>query len=147
MRHIERQHAVDLPLPIERVFPLFTPKGEMDWVDDWNPKFLHPESGETRAGMVFTTHGAGEETLWSCIEWAPEEHRVRYARVTPGSRFGFVQIECSAAAPARTEVTVTYAFTALSDAGQAYLAAVTESAFAAMIEDWKRRIHARIIAA
>jgi hypothetical protein len=53
--HIERRHEIVLPLPIARAFPLFTPKGEMAWVDGWAPTFLHPASGETQAGMVFTT--------------------------------------------------------------------------------------------
>jgi hypothetical protein len=138
--HIERSHTITVPLPIARAFPLFTPKGEMEWVDGWAPDFHHPTSGETEAGMVFTTAADGVTTLWAVTDWAPAAHRVRYARVTPGNRFGFVDVQCSAHGPAETIVEVGYQFTALSPEGEAYLAQLTQDAFTSMIEEWKRLI-------
>lgn len=140
MTHLERQHAIVIDGAIDRVFPLFTPLGETRWVDDWRPEFLYPESGETREGMVFRTHHGGEETLWSCIGWEPHRHHVRYARVTPGSRFGFVDVSCREPSPGQTEASVRYTLTALSAEGAAYLSGLTADAFARMIDDWKGRI-------
>ena len=143
--HIERSHVITVPLPIGTAFPLFTPKGEMDWVDGWAPVFLHPTSGDTQAGMVFTTEIGGVLTYWACTDWIPDEHRVRYGRVTPGNRFGFVEVRCSAAGANETRVEVGYAFTALSPEGEAYLADITPTAFAAMIGEWERLILERIV--
>ena len=140
MDHIERRHSIVLAGPIERVFPLFTPAGEKLWVDGWDPEFLHPASGDTCEGMIFRTGHGEESTLWGCVAWSPAAHRVRYARVTPASRFGFVEVACRALAEDRTEATVGYAFTALSPGGRSYLANLTEEAFASMIEEWRTAI-------
>ncbi len=144
--HIERRHTITLPLDTAAAFALFTSKGEIAWVDDWRPEFLYPPDGEPREGMVFRTSHGGETTLWACVAWEPEAHHMRYARVTPESRFGFVDVVCRALAPDMTAVTVGYDFTALSPAGQAYLDRLTEAAFAAMIDAWRELIMARIIA-
>ena len=96
--------------------------------------------------MVFRTGQDDELTLWSCIEWNPAAHRVRYARVTPASRFGFVDVACAPAGAARTAATVAYTFTALSPAGEAMLDALSEPAFAAMIEGWRVKIDAWLAA-
>lgn len=144
--HIERRHTITLPLGVGVAFALFTPKGEIAWVDDWRPEFLYPTDGEPRDGMVFRTGHGGETTLWACVAWEPEAHHARYARVTPGSRFVLVDIICRALAPDLTEVTVGYDFTALGPAGQAYLERMTEEEFAAMIDGWRQLISARIIA-
>jgi hypothetical protein len=140
MDHVERRHSIVLSGSIDCVFPLFTPAGEKLWVEGWDPEFLHPTSGETCEGMVFRTRHGGEVTLWACIDWSPSAHRVRYARVTPASRFGFVQVDCREVAPTRTEAVVAYSFTALSPEGRTYLAETTEEAFAAMIEEWRTHI-------
>jgi hypothetical protein len=144
MDHIERQHTITLSGSIERVFPLFTPTGEKLWVEGWDPEFLHPASGQTCEGMVFRTRHGHEETLWACVDWEPSCHRVRYVRVTPGSRFGFVEVVCREASGRTTEASITYTFTALSNEGRSYLASVSEPAFVGMIEEWRERIDRRL---
>jgi hypothetical protein len=141
-RHVERRHTITVAGPIERIFPLFTPKGEIAWAPGWAPEWLHPADGEICEGMVFRTHHDGETTLWGCVAWRPEAHHVRYARVTPASRFGFVDVACRPLSPDMTEVTVGYDYTALSEAGDASLAGLDEAAFAAMIEGWRDEIAA-----
>ncbi|MBZ9846474.1 hypothetical protein LB565_00475 [Mesorhizobium sp. CA14] len=143
--HLERSHRIDLAGPIERVFPLFTPMGETLWVDGWNPEFLHPRDGETQEGMVFRTGHGDELTLWACTDWQPKEHRVRYARVTPGSRFGFVEVTCLDNGPDGTQASIAYTFTALGEEGQSYLSKLTEDAFRDMIETWKVEINAWLL--
>ncbi len=140
MAHIDRHHRITLAGPIDQIFPLFTPKGETRWVEGWEPQFLHPENGDTQQDMVFRTVAEAEETLWACIDWNPSRYRVRYVRVTPGSRFGFVGVACHAVSPEATEVAVNYQFTALTTAGQSYLANLTADAFAVMIDGWQQRI-------
>ncbi|MDA9432089.1 hypothetical protein XH88_09915 [Bradyrhizobium sp. CCBAU 51627] len=140
MNRIERHHNITVARPIDQVFPLFTPEGEILWVPGWNPDFIHPESGETCEGMVFRTGRDQDETLWSCIEWKPSDHRVRYARVTPSSRFGFVEVSCKQAGLALTDVSVSYTFTALTEQGKIDLANLTDDAFSQMIETWRVQI-------
>lgn len=134
--HFTRTHHIGLDAPPAVVFPLFTPAGEKLWIREWDPKYLHPATGETQQGMVFTT-GAGDDlTFWALVDYDPQRHRVRYARVTPASRFGFVEVACTAQG-AGTRVEVTYTFTALTNAGNAFLEQFGEEAFRKMIEGWK----------
>lgn len=142
-QHIERSYAIEVAAPIDAVFPLFEPLGERAWVHGWEPTMLYPPSGAAQVGTVFTTDAAGEATtLWSIADYDAKRHYVRYARVTPGSRFGWVEVRCSAAATDNTKVHVAYRFTALSEAGNAYLEAMTEEAFAAYIESWQMALAA-----
>jgi len=136
MKHVRRSHAILLDAPPDTVFPLFTPAGEKLWIREWDPQYLHPSSGETQQGMVFTT-GAGDDlTFWGLVDYDPQRYRARYARVTPASRFGFVEVACTAQGGG-TRVQVTYTFTALTDAGNAFLEQFSEAAFGKMIDGWK----------
>jgi hypothetical protein len=142
--HVEHRHRIVLALPVEVAFPLFTPKGEEAWAPGWAPEYLFPADGETREGMVFRTFHGGETTLWGCVDYRPQEHVVRYARVNPETRFAFVEVECRAIGPATTEVEVGYAQTAVSPAGEGVLAETTEAAFAATIDGWRVEIEAAL---
>lgn len=137
MMHIERRHSITLPAPADRVFPLFTPYGETLWVPGWKPEFLYPTTGETQDGMIFRTGQGDQTTLWACCAWDPDGYYVRYARVTPQSRFGFVEVQCHALPDGRTEATIAYAFTALSPEGEIYLQGLGEEPYRRMIEEWR----------
>lgn len=141
-RHVRRSGTIELDGPPDAAFALFTPAGEKEWVPDWDPAFLQPASGETRAGMVFTTGHGGETTLWSAVDYAPERHYVRYARVTPGSRFGFVEVECAAAGHGRSRATVAYTLTALTEQGNAQIDALDDASYAAMLATWRDKVNA-----
>ena len=141
---IELRHRIELPLPVAAAFPLFTPKGEEAWAPGWAPHYLHPADGEIREGMVFRTDHDDETTLWGCVVYRPQAHHVRYARVTPASRFGFVDIVCRRLADDRTEVAVGYDYTALTPEGERLLARLDEPCFAAMIDGWRDEITAAL---
>lgn len=117
-------------------FPLFTPKGEEDWVPGWKPRYFAPESGETGKDMLFATGDGPDRTWWTCLDWEPNRHFVRYLRLTPDNRAAFVEVTCRAHGTDMTAVTVKYDIQALGPAGEDYLAEMTDTAFAAMIGEW-----------
>src|SRR5437667_12155219 len=39
----------------DKVFHFFTPTGEREWCEGWDPEFLSPADGSTQKGMVFRT--------------------------------------------------------------------------------------------
>ncbi len=121
----------------------FTPAGEELWVDDWRPRYLHPDDGRTEAGMVFTTGEGDEHTIWTLVDFDRDRHRSRYVRCTPATRTGLVEVVCRAVDASRTEVSVSYTLTALSEHGREALAAYEGERFAAMIDGWARQIAAR----
>jgi hypothetical protein len=137
-KHVRRAHEITIDAPVADVFPLLTPVGEELWVDGWAPVYLHPTSRETVKGMVFTTGHGADTTLWSVADFDPLRHAARYVRVTPASRFGYVEVACEAAGSARTRVRVTYTYTALNEAGNAFIEQLTEESYREMIEEWRR---------
>jgi hypothetical protein len=138
--HARLEHVIRLPLSADAAFPLFTPAGERDWVAGWDPEFIHPADGTTVEGMVFVTRHGGEETLWGCALHDPVGRRLRYARVTPGSRFVFVDVTVTPAGREACDVSVSYAATALTPAGAAKIAATSAEDFRADIEGWRTAI-------
>ena len=137
-RHVRRSHTIRVDAPVDDVFALLTPAGEELWVEGWKPVYLHPRSGETQAGMVFTT-GVGEDfTCWLLADYDAAKHTECYARVTPASRFGIVEVACDAEGARGTAVTVAYTYTALTEAGNAFIDAFTDERYREMIEEWRR---------
>jgi hypothetical protein len=146
VHHIHATHQIRIAMPIDRCFRLFTPRGESLWIDDWAPRYVEPADGRTTRGMVFTTGDGDDHTVWMLVDFDPARHYSRYARVTPASRAGCVEIACTALAPAETAVDVGYTLTALTDRGRHDLEQFAPATFAHMIEGWKMLIDARLAA-
>jgi hypothetical protein len=133
-------HAITVDRPIAETFPLMTPKGEEDWVPGWKPDYFPPERNETKKDMLFATGEGAERTWWTCLDWRPEEHRVRYLRLTPDSRCAFVEVTCKARDAGSTAVTVSYDIQALGPSGEDYIAGMSDEAFATAIGEWPQLI-------
>ena len=134
-----REHSFLLPMAPREAIELFTPEGERAWAEDWDPVYVHPASGETGEGMVFTTAAGGEETLWLLTKYEPAAGRAEYARITPGSRVAVVKVRCEAQG-AQTRVTVSYTITGLSAAGNGYVRQMSARRFADYIDTWPASI-------
>lgn len=143
-QHVHATHRIHLGLPPADCLRLFTPAGEERWVDGWRPRYLPPGNGRTEAGMVFTTGAGAELTIWCLTEFDADASLVRYARVTPASRAGTVEVRCRPAPGGGSDVQVTYRLAALSEAGVEDLRAYEAEAFARMIDGWKQRIESML---
>lgn len=139
-RSIRRIGTVDVACAPADAFAYFTPDGERLWVPGFDPEYLHPFSGEQGLGAIFTTTHGGEDTLWMILRFSPDEGVAEYARVTPGSRRGTVRVSLAAIGHESTRATISYDLTALSDAGDGVLAAMSETAYTEMLSEWERRI-------
>ncbi len=137
---IRRIGTLDIACPPAQAFVYFTPDGERLWVPGWEPAYLHPLSGEQEPGAIFTTVHGGEDTLWMVLRLAPAEGIAEYARVTPGSRRGLVNVSLAATGHDTTRATVSYDLTSVSPAGDEVLGAMTEAAYGEMLADWQRMI-------
>ena len=138
--HVVHRHSFTIARPMPGTLELFTPEGERAWAPGWDPTWLWPRDGATGVGMVFTTDHGGEHTIWTMTRYEPEQGRVQYVRTTPGTRLGVVTVECSPTDATSTRVEVSYAITALTEAGNAMLAELDEAAFASFIDSWKEAI-------
>ncbi|MFZ5543023.1 MAG: SRPBCC family protein [Pseudomonadota bacterium] len=144
MHHVQSRHRITVDAPVDKCFMFFTPAGETLWVDGWQPRYLHPADGRTEPGMVFTTGEVADHTIWMLVDFDRAAHYSRYARVTPGSRAGFVEVRCRALAAGRTEVEVGYTLTALNEQGAQLLQAFEGERFMQMIDGWAREIAGRL---
>lgn len=141
--HITISHTIDLPRPAATCLPLFTPKGELEWIPTWRPTFLHPADGATEEGMVFTTPAPSGATIaWIMTLNDPAHGRVRYSRVTPGVAVVTVTVTVTVRANGSDAATaeVGYELVGLSPEGNAANRAFADG-FVVLIEDWRRMIH------
>ncbi|AQQ40545.1 MULTISPECIES: SRPBCC family protein [Burkholderia] len=136
-------HRIVIDAPVDRAFMFFTPAGETLWVDGWKPTYVHPGDGRTESGMVFTTGEGDEFTIWTLADFDRNRHLSRYVRCTPASRTSVVEVRCIALDEASTEVWVSYTLTALNAMGERALDEFQGERFAAMIDEWARKIAER----
>ena len=107
---------VHVALPRAAAFRLFTPVGEKDWADGWDPQFPAGGDGDgSQPGTVFTVaHGDAQSTWVVCCR--EDGELVEYARVIPDQNAGTVTVRL-ADVDDGCEATVTYHLTALTNAG------------------------------
>jgi polyketide cyclase/dehydrase/lipid transport protein len=129
--------TLEVALPPAEAFRLFTPRGEEDWVDGWQPHFPSDPVDDTEPGTVFETHAHGDEATWVVVA-REAGRRISYARVTPGVRAGTVIVELQPTAGG-SRVTVGYELTALSDDGRAELDRFAE-AYPEFLRSWQTAI-------
>lgn len=94
--------------------------------------------------MVFTTGKNEEYTVWVMTEFTRNPYFVRYARVTPNSRWGFVDVRCEAVSEYLTSATVRYYIQAFDSAEEGVLKDFEAQAFTGMITEWKTRIDSHL---
>lgn len=139
-------HTFEVPLPLSAAFIFFEPVGEKLWATDWNPVFNSSADRVLGTGTVFTVtrtrDGAPETSIWMITQYEPGNGIIEYRSVYPGFRVSRVAVHCRNAGLSRTAVTVTYTHTGLSDAGDRFIAEITEEKYRDSIEEWGRAIHA-----
>lgn len=135
-RAVCRSAELSVPLARDLAMVLFTAEGEREWAaDGWDPQFATPERRDG-PGAVFTTGHAGP-TIWVMVDHRPD--CIRYARTTAGLTAGTIAIDVVATTQDETWVRVTYDLTALSAAGEAWLADF-EAGYDAEIASWAEDI-------
>ena len=132
IRHTGSFELRDTP---EQALYLFTAPGEIIWVPGWEPVIMSGDGFEE--GTVFLTHHDHEETIWVVVDFDTKACRARYARITPSSKAGTVEVNLSENESGGSTVEVTYELTALSEAGVRNLEHFDEKAYAEMLVEWK----------
>jgi hypothetical protein len=140
--HVERTHAIRLHAGPHEVFPLFDPLGERLWAPGWEPHFLYPQPGKPEAGAVFTTRqDRGQAVIWTIAALDGAGQRIEYLRVTPEEQLARIAIRCAELPDGTTEARVTYSFTALAEAGNAFVLGYTDAHHRERIAGWERAIN------
>lgn len=117
--------------PVEKVFPLFTPKGELLWIPSWKYTPVYPASGETERDMVFRTDDGS--TTWTLARYEPPNTSV-YVLMND-DLVARIEVNCRTESASETTMRITYTWTALTDKGRHHLASPEE--FQAKMARWK----------
>ena len=142
--HETRGATIRLDAPRETAFGMFTPLGERAWAQGWDPEFLHPPDGRACQGSVFVTRAGGRETIWTTIVHDPPA-RAAYSRVTPGLHAVVVDVRLRDAEDGGALADVSYAFTALTPAGNDAVAEMA-GGFDGWMEEWQTSINRALAA-
>jgi hypothetical protein len=126
--------------PISELFPLFSPEGEKHWVPGWDYENVMGTT-ELFEDYVFLTKTHDHQTtnaIWIVKKYDPGSHFVQYYKIEPEDKIGVVTVKCMELDAARTEVQVTYKYTALSAPGERFVSGFSESAYEEFIGEWRR---------
>jgi Polyketide cyclase / dehydrase and lipid transport len=130
-----QMRSFHLDAPRDKVFPLFTARGEREWAPGWDPVML---SGAEERGSAFQTRSHnGQTTTWIVTDYRPSEGRVSYARLAHGSNIGLVDVVCSELLQGGTDVSVAYTLTPLHREAEAFVDEFLDPRqYARMIDEW-----------
>jgi hypothetical protein len=128
----------DLPMWRDEAFVLFTPEGERQWADGWDPQYPAGRADDTEPGTVFQTAAHGQPTTWVVVD-RDHGRMMSYARITEHARAGTVTVTLDDAAGGGCVVTVSYDLTALSEEGAAELDEFAAT-FQEFLRSWREAI-------
>ena len=130
-----------VPVSADRALRLFTPTGEREWAEGWNPVFPAEARDDGAPGTVFVTHAhGGGQAIWMVAHRT--EHSMRYARAVPGVWAGTVEVRCEPAG-SQAVAHVTYDLTALHDAQRPRLREFA-AGFDALLHEWEHALAATL---
>lgn len=129
--------SVQVDLPPEEAFGLFTPRGEQRWVPNWAPRFPVDTPDDSAAGTVFLTTSGGHRTTWIVVRRSRGRH-LRYARVVEDQNAGTVDLRLESNKKGCT-VTVAYDLTALSESAGPALQRFADG-YPGYLKNWEEAI-------
>ena len=150
MTSVTHSASFCIELPIEQAFPLFSPEGEKAWAPGWDYQNIMGTT-DLCEDYVFTTNHhdhAATEAIWIVKEYAPSSHIIAFYKIEPEEKIGVVTVRCSEIGAASTEISVTYKYIALSDAGERFIADFTEARYCDFIAEWRAlltKYHAGVV--
>jgi hypothetical protein len=139
MKSVTHTRIFELAVPIDELFPLFSPEGEKHWVPDWDYENVMGTT-ELSEDYVFLTRShdhAGADAVWVVKKYDPGAHVVEFYRIEPEEKVGLVRVKCAVVGDRQTSVEVTYRYTALSASGESFIASFDESAYKEFIDEWQ----------
>lgn len=139
MTSVTHTRIFELAVPIDELFPLFSPEGEKHWVPDWDYENVMGTT-ELSEDYVFLTRShdhAGTDAVWVVKKYDPETHVVEFYRIEPEEKVGLVRVKCAAVGERKTSIEVTYRYTALSASGESFIASFDKRAYKECIDEWQ----------
>jgi len=139
---VQKEFVQKHPFPASQVFPLLCPVREKDWLEGWNYRMIHSQSGLAEMGCVFSTshHGVGE-TYWMVIHYNPDNYEIGFVRCTPGKNLVRIDIHLKNTSPHSSNTYLTYAYTPLSQEESSLLEEGLDARFEDDMRFWENAIN------
>ena len=139
-RQVRRSGDFHLDCSAESAFPLFSPEGEREWIKEWNPQPVFPDTIEFRRDTVFRQGDGVEEAVWTIVDADWQTYRAEYVRVAPASHTAHVVVQVDPVDSQHSHVVVSYTITAWGEHGGSVLEAFSEDTYASRMRNWQRQI-------
>jgi len=137
-RRVSRTYCQTIHAEPLTIFPLLCPVREAEWLDGWKYRLIYSESGYAEEGCVFSTPGdGGKETLWVITRHDTKNNKIQFARFTPDSRIGVLDISVKPKKKFVSNVYITYTYTAISNEGNQLIQDFTEDQFYDAVRFWE----------
>jgi hypothetical protein len=138
---VSRTYTQSLIASPEKVFPLLCPVREIDWVNDWDPRFVISASGLIESDCVFVMPDEPDDSIWIVTQWNPDLLFVEFVKVTPGFTVGKIDIQLRPGKNEQTLADITYCFTALSPKGSEFVNQFSEDYYESFMKEWEAEIN------
>lgn len=139
MNRISHTKSFEISVPIVELFPLFSPEGEKLWVPGWDYQNVMgtTELSEDYVFLTATHDHSSQLAVWLVKRYEPANYFVQFYRVEADEKVGIVTVDCTEVGSARTKVTVTYHYIALSAAGDKFIEGFTREFYQTFIDEWQ----------
>jgi hypothetical protein len=138
---VTRTYVQKLQASPEEVFPLLCPVRETEWVDGWDPLVVYSRCGLAEPDSVFLTGNEEPDSVWVITNRDSDNFEMEIIKVTPWTTVAKITISLRQSEQSGTDATVTYTYTALSEAGKDFINNYTESFYAEFMRYWETRIN------
>ncbi|KAA6464537.1 hypothetical protein DYQ86_00770 [Acidobacteria bacterium AB60] len=140
--HTETSFEVVVHARYAEAAVLFSPEGERAWAGKhWDPQYLYnPSPGQDREGAVFTiTHRGGLKATWVTARRDLEARHFQYVYFMPEIMVTTIDVRFRPINSGMTQVSVTYARTAVTAEGDEHVKVLTDGDRAAG-KEWQAAI-------
>ena len=127
---------------IDQVFPLLCPVRELDWLDGWNYKMIHSNSGLIEKDCVFATPHHGDfETIWYVTQYDKSNYKIEFVRVTPNENVVKINIQLEKINEQQIRTIIDYQYTALNEEQNKFINEKLKQSFNESMEWWEKAIN------
>ncbi len=137
---VTRTYVQKIQAPPEEVFPLLCPVRETEWVKGWDPIVVYSQSGLAEPDCIFLTGNTEPESAWIITKRDPTEFEMEIIKLTPWTTVAKLNISLQQNEAGGTDATVTYTYTALSEAGEDFVNRYTEEYYIEFMRYWEDAI-------
>jgi hypothetical protein len=135
---VTRNYIQTINAEPSRVHTLICPVKEAEWLDGWDYDLIFSHSGVAEPGCVFISRSEGEkDTIWLMTKRDDQACETEFARITPESRVAHLTVRIEDGGNHTSRVHITYAITALTEAGNKFIENFTEENFVKDMKFWE----------